>query len=170
MIPKLNVNSDALESEEIEPPDQETEEAPAGGSEVGKRKKKKKRRKRAESAKTSENVKEEEEEEEEEQGDEIERTVREVNKLLGEPAACSSTAESVPSHGPRDSILKIQYNFFNPENEFKSIYGSNRTQTDQMFVLNFFMKHSLRIVPPFFRNLDKSRIFEILKLFLVLMI
>lgn len=60
--------------------------------------------------------------------DEIERTVREVNKLLGEPIASSSkNNDDNPAQTTKQSILMVQHKFLNAANELKKICGSKMT-------------------------------------------
>nr|XP_034172798.1 transcription factor 25 [Osmia lignaria] len=133
----LNENSEVSEKENEEEPviedncDNET-----------KRKRRKKRRKKFENSKTQQAVgikQEEEEEEEEEEGeediDEIERTVREVNKLLGEPLpGCSSQSTDNLQwieQKSKEDILLVQHKHLNPYNELKRIFGSKTVQAEQ---------------------------------------
>lgn len=93
-----------------------------------KRKKKKKRRKKFESSKVQIESKEED-------VDEIERTVREVNKLLGEPLpSCSS--QNIDNlqwieQKSKEDILLVQHKHLNPYNELKRIFGSKTVQAEQ---------------------------------------
>lgn len=65
--------------------------------------------------------------------DEIERTIREVNKLLGESQ--SSTGPLILtekySSNVRKSVLSIQHRNLNPNNELKRIFGSKIIQNEQ---------------------------------------
>lgn len=69
--------------------------------------------------------------------DEIERTVREVNLLLGEPLPSSSKQNSVkPQWTPgksKESILTVQHKQLNPYNELKRIFGSKTIQAEQRY-------------------------------------
>ncbi|XP_043286243.1 transcription factor 25 [Venturia canescens] len=99
-------------------------------SQSSKRKKKKKKKKKADHAKNCDVAKEEEEEVE--PTDEIERTVREVNKLLGEPQPGSSKDEvDQPVKRSKELILSIQHKQLNPYNELKRICGSKIVQAEQ---------------------------------------
>lgn len=67
--------------------------------------------------------------------DEIEKTVKEVNKLLGEPVpSCSShqpdSIESAKKKSKED-VLMIQHKYLNPYNELKKIFGSKTVQAEQ---------------------------------------
>lgn len=90
--------------------------------------KKKKRRKKFESSKVQIESKEED-------VDEIERTVREVNKLLGEPLpSCSS--QNIDNlqwieQKSKEDILLVQHKHLNPYNELKRIFGSKTVQAEQ---------------------------------------
>lgn len=95
-----------------------------------KRKKKKKRRKKFENSKVQIESKEED-------VDEIERTVREVNKLLGEPLpSCSS--QNIDNQWieqkSKEDILLVQHKHLNPYNELKRIFGSKTVQAEQKYV------------------------------------
>lgn len=76
--------------------------------------------------------------------DEIDRTIREVNKLLGEPSA-SGTSSKVPDDNQaclmieksKESVLYVQHKNLNPYNELKKIFGSKTVQADQRYPLFF---------------------------------
>lgn len=95
-----------------------------------KRKEKKKKRKKPEVVKTQVCKREEDEE-----IDEIERTVREVNELLGEPVPGSSKQSLDNPQGAagksKESILTVQHKHLNPFNELKRIFGSKTIQAEQ---------------------------------------
>lgn len=99
-----------------------------------KHKKKKKKRKKLEGSKIQivESNKED--------VDEIERTVREVNKLLGEPLpSCSSqSTDNVQciQQKSKEDILLVQHKHLNPYNELKRIFGSKTVQAEQKYVVN----------------------------------
>ncbi|XP_017781090.1 PREDICTED: transcription factor 25 [Nicrophorus vespilloides] len=98
-------------------------------TEAVKRKKKKKKKKSGKSA----NV--ERSSEDNADIDEVERSVREVNKLLGESiiARSSSTGSGskVERHShSRKNILSIQHKHLNPQNELKRIFGSKIIQSE----------------------------------------
>lgn len=66
------------------------------------------------------------------QFDEIERTVREVNRLLGETQQTSAnpiitTEKSVT----RKTVLSVQHRNLNPSNELRRIFGSKIIQSEQ---------------------------------------
>ncbi|OAD59583.1 Transcription factor 25 [Eufriesea mexicana] len=94
-----------------------------------KHKKKKKKRKKLEGSKIQvvESNKED--------VDEIERTVREVNKLLGEPLpSCSSQSTDnlqCIQQKSKEDILLVQHKHLNPYNELKRIFGSKTVQAEQ---------------------------------------
>ncbi|KAK2589094.1 hypothetical protein KPH14_001922 [Odynerus spinipes] len=120
-----NDNKSTSESEAADEHHEDT------SSDVVKRKKKKKKRRKPEVAKTQHIRKPEEAEE----IDEIERTVREVNELLGEPVPGSSKQNSDKPQWnvgkSKESILTIQHKHLNPYNELKRIFGSKTIQAEQ---------------------------------------
>ncbi|XP_015127170.1 transcription factor 25 [Diachasma alloeum] len=63
--------------------------------------------------------------------DEIDRSVREVNKLLGEPVACFSKSDHKPAEKTKDSLMTIEHKYLNPHNELKRICGSKILPGDQ---------------------------------------
>lgn len=66
--------------------------------------------------------------------DEVERSVREVNKLLGEnlaPKVGSPSPKQEKLVNNRKSSLNIQHKHLNPNNELKRIFGSKIIQTEQ---------------------------------------
>ncbi|KAL2713835.1 transcription factor 25 [Vespula squamosa] len=73
--------------------------------------------------------------ENEEEIDEIERTVREVNQLLGEPLPGSSKQNSEKPQWivgkSKESILTVKHKHLNPYNELKKIFGSKTIQAEQ---------------------------------------
>lgn len=121
--------NDGLEHEDKE--NEEKFSADESRREDIKRKKKKKKRKKVDNVVDSKTY---ELEEEEEFMDEIEKTVSEVNKLLGEPIpSCSSqspyTLQCVVQKSKED-ILMVQYKHLNPYNELKRIFGSKTVQAE----------------------------------------
>lgn len=70
--------------------------------------------------------------------DEIERTVREVNKLLGEPTPSTSQVIVEDSKSfvlkSKDEVLSVQHKHLNPINELKRIFGSKTVQAEEKFV------------------------------------
>ena len=71
--------------------------------------------------------------------DEIERTVRQVNKLLGEPMP--SISQTTVDDSPfafvaktKEQTLCIQHKHLNPYNELKRIFGSKTVQAEKKFV------------------------------------
>lgn len=66
--------------------------------------------------------------------DEIERSVREVNQLLGENYIPGSSASNIRSEKllhMKKSILNVQHKHLNPNNELKRIFGSKIIQSEQ---------------------------------------
>lgn len=67
--------------------------------------------------------------------DEIERTVREVNKLLGEPTPSTSQVDVESSKSivlkSKDEILSVHHKHLNPINELKRIFGSKTVQAEE---------------------------------------
>lgn len=69
--------------------------------------------------------------------DEIERSVLEVNKLLGEPLPSCSNQVLEPqwiNQKSKEDILTIQHKHLNPYNELKRIFGSKTVQAEQKYV------------------------------------
>lgn len=121
----LNENSESAENENEEQPVDDV----ISPNET-KRKKKKKRQKKSEGLKVQQTDLRDGEE-----IDEIERTVREVNKLLGDPGlGCSSqTADQAQwvEQTSKENILTVQHKHLNPYNELKRIFGSKTVQAEQ---------------------------------------
>lgn len=67
--------------------------------------------------------------------DEIERSVREVNRLLGDNAvhrvSVSSNSRVEKAPNVRKSILNVQHRHLVPSNELKRIFGSKIIPTEQ---------------------------------------
>lgn len=64
--------------------------------------------------------------------DEVERSVREVNKILGEnftPKIQSANIKMEKS--TKKSILSVQHKHLNPNNELKRIFGSKIVPSEQ---------------------------------------
>ncbi|KAG8200352.1 hypothetical protein JTE90_028534 [Oedothorax gibbosus] len=137
-----SVEHSLSDTEAKEDDDRENEPPPAeGGQERGKlekqdsthstdslkRRKKKKTKKKLKSQKsTEENLDDGE--------DEVDASIRIVNKMLGEPDATSdSTAHSHSStrHSHEKSVLSIDLRNLNPDNEMKKIFGSKVVQNEQ---------------------------------------
>ncbi|XP_043784802.1 transcription factor 25 [Apis laboriosa] len=121
----LNQNSEISEEENEEENEQMIDKNCI--NEV-KRKKKKKKRKKFESSKAQIESKEKD-------VDEIERTVREVNKLLGEPLP-SCSFQNIDNlqwieQKSKEDILLVQHKHLNPYNELKRIFGSKTVQAEQ---------------------------------------
>ncbi|KAK1118557.1 hypothetical protein K0M31_014864 [Melipona bicolor] len=123
----LNQNSDTNEEKETEEEDGEGA-ANENNTDKAKRKKRKKRRRKIENSKAQVvDAKEED-------VDEIERTVKEVNKLLGEPLpGCSfqNAENSQLEQKSKEDILLVQHKHLNPYNELKRIFGSKTVKAEQ---------------------------------------
>lgn len=66
--------------------------------------------------------------------DEVERSVREVNKLLGEnyvPNIAATSNNPQEKKVCRKNILSVQHKHLNPNNELKRIFGSKIIQNEQ---------------------------------------
>lgn len=92
-----------------------------------KRKKKKKKKKLKSQKSTEENLDDAE--------DEVDASIREVNKMLGERESSSAdatcTASTVEGPSPERSLLAVDPRNFNPDNEMKRIFGSKVIQNEQ---------------------------------------
>lgn len=69
--------------------------------------------------------------------DEIERSVWEVNKLLGEPLPSCSNQVLEPqwvNQKSKEDILTIQHKHLNPYNELKRIFGSKTVQAERKYI------------------------------------
>lgn len=93
-----------------------------------KRKKKKKKKKLKSQKSTEENLDDGE--------DEIEASIREVNKLIGEPEASTSDVNAHRSCSEKPiqekSVLSVDLRNLNPDNEMKKIFGSKVIQNEQV--------------------------------------
>ncbi|KAG8278757.1 Transcription factor 25 [Homalodisca vitripennis] len=68
--------------------------------------------------------------------DEVERSVREVNELLGDtPGRVTQEPASMHAGGPKKGILNIEHRSLNPNNELKRIFGSKIVQNEQRLVV-----------------------------------
>lgn len=127
----INEEENEDEEEEEEGEGAEAETANENSTDKAKRKKRKKRRRKLENSKLQvANSKEED-------VDEIERTVKEVNKLLGEPLpGCSfqNTENSQVEQKSKEDILLVQHKHLNPYNELKRIFGSKTVKAEQKYV------------------------------------
>ncbi|XP_012279535.1 transcription factor 25 [Orussus abietinus] len=97
-----------------------------------KRKKKKKKRKKPGAPKIQDSPKSKLKDSENE--DEIEKMVKEVNKLLGEPTPGTSKENPETSEAlkkSKESMFTIQHKHLNPFNELKRMFGSKTVQADQ---------------------------------------
>ncbi|XP_034255385.1 transcription factor 25 [Thrips palmi] len=92
--------------------------------ESGKKKKKKKKKK---SMKQQQNARSSEDNVED---DEVERSVREVNRLLGEAAPAPSSHYDIYSSGNHKCSLGVEHKHLNPSNELKRIFGSKIIQAE----------------------------------------
>lgn len=69
--------------------------------------------------------------------DEIERSILEVNKLLGEPLPSCSNQVLEPqwiNQKSKEDTLIVQHKHLNPYNELKRIFGSKTVQAEQKYV------------------------------------
>ncbi|XP_076358427.1 LOW QUALITY PROTEIN: nuclear localized protein 1 [Tachypleus tridentatus] len=90
-----------------------------------KRKKKKKKKKMKNQKSTEDNLDDAE--------DEIDASIREVNKILGEPEQSAITCLVSGEKSPHEkSILSVDYRNLNPENELRKIFGSKVIQAEQV--------------------------------------
>ncbi|VEN40375.1 unnamed protein product [Callosobruchus maculatus] len=126
------LNQQSHSESEVKEDDNETEAAKSceGGEREQhdlKRKKKKKKKKSGKHANTQRSS------EDNADIDEVERSVREVNRLLGESYASKvSTSTNIKPDklAHRKNILSIQHKHLNPNNELKRIFGSKIIQTE----------------------------------------
>lgn len=70
------------------------------------------------------------------QEDEIEASVRDVSKMLGEPLPTTSDG-AVPKQYPakpfqEKSVLSVDVRHLNPDNEMKKLFGAKVIQNEQM--------------------------------------
>lgn len=68
--------------------------------------------------------------------DEIDRSVRQINKLLGEPAPSTSLGSSDDPQfslvtKSKEQMLIVQHKHLNAYNELKRIFGSRTIQAEQ---------------------------------------
>lgn len=131
----FQLNQQSHSESEVKEDDNETEAATPANTEdpqeSTKRKKKKKKKKSGKSMSTRRSS------EDNVEIDEVERSVREVNKLLGETdggggnAGHSSAKDMDKAQIVRKGILNIQHRNLNSNNELKRIFGSRIFQTEQ---------------------------------------
>lgn len=135
---QLNINRYDLlnqqshsESEVKEDDDHETagslnaQEGAIEAKETTRRKKKKKRKK---PGKIPNNARSSEDNIE----DEVERSVREINELLGNSGGIVASHQALEARPTcRKGVLSIEHRALNPNNEFKRIFGSKILQSDQ---------------------------------------
>ncbi|KAJ8951267.1 hypothetical protein NQ318_008170 [Aromia moschata] len=120
------LNQQSHSESEVKEDDNETEAAKSceGETHEVKRKKKKKRRNLANTLIPNEVI------------DEVERSVREVNRLLGENSPTYVSKVSTPTNVKHDksshrkNILSVQHRHLNPNNELKRIFGSKIIQSE----------------------------------------
>lgn len=92
--------------------------------ESGKKKKKKKRKK---STRQQQNARSSEDNIED---DEVERSVKEVNRILGEAAPAPSSYHDLHSSSHHKCSLGVEHKHLNPSNELKRIFGSKIIQAE----------------------------------------
>lgn len=67
--------------------------------------------------------------------DEVERSVREVNEILGEMEVVGQVHPADSSSSSlRKGVLNVEHRALNPNNELRRIFGSKILQTEQMYV------------------------------------
>ncbi|KMQ98420.1 transcription factor 25 [Lasius niger] len=124
----LNQSSDNDEQDTSDKQDEDLDTNCVNCNDAKSRKKKKKRKK-LENKKTKSQQHDVEYDE-----DEIERSVWEVNKLLGEPLPSCSNQVLEPqwvNQKSKEDILTIQHKHLNPYNELKRIFGSKTVQAER---------------------------------------
>ncbi|CAH1169502.1 unnamed protein product [Phaedon cochleariae] len=123
------LNQQSHSESEVKEDDNETEAAKSCGGETHeiKRKKKKKKKKSGKHTNTQRSS------EDNAEIDEVERSVREVNRLLGEtytPEATATTSVKQDKSTIRKNSLSVQHKHLNPNNELKRIFGSKIIQSE----------------------------------------
>ncbi|CAH0547273.1 unnamed protein product [Brassicogethes aeneus] len=125
------LNQQSHSESEVKEDDNETEAAKScegeNNHESVKRKKKKKKKKSGKHVNTQRSS------EDNADIDEVERSVREVNRLLGEnyiPKAATPTNIKHEKSTHRKNILSVQHKHLNPNNELKRIFGSKIIQSE----------------------------------------
>lgn len=73
------------------------------------------------------------------QDDEVERSVKEVNRILGEAAPAPSSHHVLHSSGNHKCSLGVEHKHLNPSNELKRIFGSKIIQAETRSV--YFVWH-----------------------------
>jgi hypothetical protein len=130
----FQLNQQSHSESEVKEDDNETEAAKScegdPNHEAVKRKKKKKKKKSGKHVNTQRSS------EDNADIDEVERSVREVNRLLGENHVpkVSSTPPINTKHDKgvhSKNILSVQHKHLNPNNELKRIFGSKIIQAEQ---------------------------------------
>lgn len=130
---QLNQNSDNDEQDISDKQDEEDLVTNDTNCNDMKRKKKKKKRKKSENVGKSQQHRDAECNE---SVDEIERSILEVNKLLGEPVAGCSNQILEPqwiNKKTKEDILSVQHKHLNPYNELKRIFGSKTVQAERRY-------------------------------------
>lgn len=125
----LNQNSDKDEDADVGQEDEDLVPSNADYNDTKRRKKKKKHKKLE-----NNRAKQEYDAEDNENVDEIERSVREVNKLLGEPLPGCSNQDLEAQWVDRiskENVLTVQRKHLNPYNELKRIFGSKTVEAGQ---------------------------------------
>lgn len=125
----LNQSSDNDEQDTSDKQDEDSVVNCDANCNDAKRRKKRKKRKKLENEKAKSQQHDVDFDE-----DEIERSVLEVNKLLGEPLPSCSNQVLEPqwiNQKSKENILIVQHKHLNPYNELKRIFGSKTVQAEQ---------------------------------------
>ncbi|XP_023012489.1 nuclear localized protein 1 [Leptinotarsa decemlineata] len=123
------LNQQSHSESEVKEDDNETEAAKSCEGEPHEIKRKKKKKKK----KSGKHVSTQRSSEDNADIDEVERSVREVNRLLGEnyvPKVTSHTNVKQDKTSYRKNTLSVQHKHLNPNNELKRIFGSKVIPTD----------------------------------------
>ncbi|KAK9885935.1 hypothetical protein WA026_013812 [Henosepilachna vigintioctopunctata] len=123
------LNQQSHSESEVKEDDNETE-APKSCEDINQEVKRKKRKKKKKVAK---HVSTQRSSEDNVDVDEVERSVREVNKLLGEtydPDVSAAIPTPKTERNPSKGILHVQHKHLNPNNELKKIFGSKIIQSE----------------------------------------
>lgn len=131
--PQLNQNSDKGEDTDDRQEDEDLVTNNVDDNDTKRRRRKKKHKKLE-----NERIKSQPEHDTDsnENVDEIERSIREVNKLLGEPLpGCSNQVLEAQwvDRVSKESILTVQRKHLNPYNELKKIFGSKTIEAGQRY-------------------------------------
>lgn len=129
---QLNINRYALLNEqshsesEVKEDDNETEANKSYSGEVQESIKKRRKKRKKKSGKQSSTHRSSEDNTE---LDEVERSLKEVNRLLGSPHIALTTSQKRQDGSThRKTVLSIQHRHLNPNNELKRIFGSKVIQ------------------------------------------